>query len=55
MGIQVEVEGKVYRFRSYVIDAGIDVLDLMLDVLRMLRVRVGYDPIILSDAFSLFY
>jgi hypothetical protein len=50
----VEVEGKVFRCRLYVIDGGIDVLDLMLDVL-MLRVRVGYDPIILLDAFSLFY
>jgi hypothetical protein len=55
MGIQVGVEVRVYRFRVYVIIEGIDVLDLMLDVLRKLMVRVGYDPIILSDAFSLFY
>jgi len=47
---------KVFRsreFRGYVIDGEIVVLDLMLDVWR-LRVRVGYDPIILWGAFSLF-
>jgi hypothetical protein len=46
MEIQEEVGGTVCRFRGFGRDGGIDVLDLMLDVLRK-RVRVGYDPIIL--------
>jgi hypothetical protein len=52
MEIQEEVVRWVFRFREFGIDGGIDVLDLMLDVLRK-RVRVGYEPIILLDAFSL--
>ena len=53
----MEVGEKVFRsrkFRGYVIDGEIVVLDLMLDVLK-LRFRVEYDPIIPWGAFSLFY
>jgi len=48
MGIRVEGEEREYRSREFGRVGGIDVLDLMLDVLRK-RVRVGsgYDPIIL--------
>jgi len=46
MGIRVEVGEREYRFRVFGRVGGIDVLDLMLDVLRR-RVRVGsgYGPI----------
>lgn len=42
------------EFRGFGRDGEIAVLDLMLDVWK-LKFRVGYDPITLWDAFSLFY